>query len=147
MSVSSYPQGTIAAAAQGTVVTVSNATCTNSDAPAPVSAYYKVDADGNVYRDIGAGYQQINSATDWIRPTTAASGTYSVRATQTGSTGIGTRSGTLNTWLALSVDRIWSITRNASGTATWTLTIEISDDGGSTVLDSGTVTLTADVIV
>lgn len=83
---------------------------------------------------------QIDADTDWIIPNEAAAfRTFHVKAEETAQTGGGTLSGALSSWIEINGDEDWTITRiNAAGngTSVWDLTFQISDDGGSTVLDS-----------
>lgn len=98
------------------------------------SATIEFNADGNVYQTTtGSGRAQIDSALDWIRPASAASGSYEIRATvNSGTVSSGSATGS---WLALSTTRSWSTTTSVN------LTIEIRL--GSNVLDSGTYSLSA----
>ena len=42
--------------------------------------------------------------------------------------------GTADSWLALTSDRTFEVTRSGVGTSAWTGTMQISRDGGATVL-------------
>jgi len=76
---------------------------------------------------------------DWITPTSAASGAYEVKATLNSGA---LTTGTTGSWLALSSTREWTV-ETSIGVVDANLTIEIRR--GSTVLDSATVTLSAQV--
>lgn len=88
----------------------------NSDTPGPVSTLYKVDNDGDWYRDIGAGY---SSQGTWIG--NGANTDYEVRFDMvSGSSPTGV---TFGTWLICSTDRILTLTRpTTSGTTEGNLT-------------------------
>jgi len=139
--------GILKTADAGSVVTLSGQVVTNIDSPAPVSASIQIRSTGGVFRGLDGSYAQIDTATDWIIPNSAASGpgTYHVRATLNASSGTATRTGTLGSWLALTSDRTWELEKTAIGTSTWDLDIEISDDGGSTTLSTALYELTAEV--
>ena len=128
-----------------TVVTVSGQTIAYNDTAAPWSAYahLKVATDGNVYEGEGTSatpsYVQIDTGTDWIRPTAANDGLYEVRATIIS----GSVTGTTGSWLTLDTDRVWYVNETVDGSATTaSFTIEIRYNGGA-VLDSATYTLQA----
>lgn len=80
---------------------------------------------------------------DWITPT-AGSTTYFVRATLIGGS---FSTGTTGTWLALTSNRTWSVSQSGAGTQTANATFEIaSDSGGTNVVASANIILTADVL-
>ena len=55
---------------------------------------------------VGVTYTQIDTSTDWIRPVSAASGDYQIRASKTvGSDPDTTLSDSLDTWLDLDAAR------------------------------------------
>lgn len=101
--------------------------------------------------DNGAGgptFGNPNSLTDWI-DVKAYVGTYHARMTNTGGSGsLGAQSSPLNSWREIGVDTaLWILeSGNGSGFVDWEGLIEISDDGGSTVLDSATITLETDEV-
>jgi len=64
----------------------------------------------------------------------------SVRATL--SSGVNPATGTMGSWQLINVTRTWTQTRNTFGTSTSQVLYEISLDGGSSVLASGTLTQT-----
>jgi hypothetical protein len=97
------------------------------------TALYKLSSDGNVY-------DQSNALLEgWLF--SGVAGDFQVRATLTSGT---LTSGTTGSWLALSTSRSWSCTAPLGGSKNATLTIEIRDASSLTVLDSATVTLSAD---
>lgn len=134
--------GTLGAAAAGDIITVNDVTISDFGFLTLTSAGIRFESNGTVDYLREPNADTLN-AYDWVTPTSSAPGSYVIRATQTSSTGGGTFTGTLNTWQALSTSRTWELSKNNEGTFTRTLTIEISGDGGSTTLDSGSVTLTA----
>lgn len=103
--------------------------------PGTAFAGYKLTTAGKVQTSAGS-YADVE---DWITPTSAASGSYEARATLNSGT---LTSGTTGSWLALSSTREWTVEASV-GMADASLTIEIRR--GSTVLDSATVTLSAQV--
>ena len=105
-------------------------------------AAIKFKTDGNIDEQTGGGGTQ--DIGDWISPTTAAPGSYEIRASGISGAG-GTFTGTLNTWQALSTQRDWSLSVSGtgnSGTRSFTIEIRI----GTNVLDSCTVTLYAEAL-
>ena len=79
---------------------------------------------------------------DWINPKASAPGSYEIRATLVSGD---TPSGTLGSWLALTSNRTWTNNKPGGlpGVRSCQLTIEIRL--GSTVLDTTTVNLYAEV--
>jgi hypothetical protein len=128
----------IAAHGRSGVVTLTNAVV-SSDDPEP-EAGVRFNIGGTIEKNEGGAYSQINGSTDWIIPNAAGTKkTYHLRATQSAQTGGGALTGTLNTWLELITTREWYIERlgpQGPGVSTWDLNISISDDGGSTTLDT-----------
>ena len=130
------------AAAAGDTVTVNDASISDLGFLTSTSAGIRFESNGTVDYLRNPNSDTLN-VYDWVDPTSSAPGSYVIRATQTASSGSGTFTGTLNTWQALTTSRTWQVTKNAEGSFSRTLTIEISDDGGSTTLDSGSVQLIA----
>lgn len=105
-----------------------------------------VNSDGTTDKDEGGSVTQINSADDWLRPTSIAPGPHRVRFTlQSGDTpNSGNSSGSLGSWLALTSGR--SIGYNAtSSTLSGTILVEI-DDGNGNVLASATYDIEARIV-
>ena len=70
--------------------------------------------------------------TDWIFPHLAGGGQFEVRVT--GVTGTFTTAAAANdVWIALSVNRTWTVDRNTAGTSTVSFTLEIRNNGGATL--------------
>jgi hypothetical protein len=105
--------------------------------PTPGTAFagYRLTTTGKVQTSAGS-YADVE---DWITPTSAASGAYEVKATLNSGA---LTTGTTGSWLALSSTREWTV-ETSIGVVDANLTIEIRR--GSTVLDSATVTLSAQV--
>jgi hypothetical protein len=83
-------------------------------------AFYSLESTGRVITF--TTIDGINPVGDWISPTSAAPGSYEVRADVV----VGTVSGsTTGSWLALSSSRQWNVQRLTSGFASATLTISI----------------------
>ena len=150
----------IATAAYGSVsgVVTLSGQIINTTGTGLTSAYSAIrfNTDGTVdeYKSHGAGtYVQIDSTTDWIIPNPAAAGkTYHVRVQATPPTDdFTTKPGANGTWFALtgagSANREWGVEdfdpALGNSISTGTVTFEISDDGGSTVLASNTYQLSA----
>lgn len=137
-----------------TVVTLSG---TSAFGLSNLGAGYKVDADGNCYTTTNGGSTwtrvTIGGDDNWIRPTTEASSAYSVRFTEFSSTGtwqylLGGSLVDGTTWHTLGTDRF--VVGNSTSSfveAECTLTVEISDDGGSTILDSANINLSDEDLI
>jgi len=103
------------------------------------TATYTLESDGDVVTATTDGGSV--DAGDWIDPKAAAPSDYEVQATLNAGT---LTSGTTGSWLALSSNRSWTLTRATVGTATQVdLTIEIRRGSGAT-LASANVTLDAE---
>lgn len=117
--------------------------------PADSYAYFKVDQNGNLYEYTGSSptpsYQIVDSATDWVRPTSSAPGLYEVRVTgRTGDT-FSSQTAADDTWHSLSSgDFVLHNERTIIGNRSTSYTLEIRYNGGS-VLASGSYTLLAEV--
>lgn len=141
-----------AAATPAETVNLTNATVQEfSTAPSAgdKEAGYEVLNTGNVQsvvnEDNGAGpptFNQLNPVTDWIDNKSYV-GTYHARMTQDSGDALGAGSSPLNAWREIGVDTaLWLLqSGNGAGFQSFVGTIEISDDGGSTTLDSATITL------
>ena len=121
------------------LISLSNRTVFSSGA-ASQTATYTLESDG----DIVATTTPVGAVDvgDWIDPKAAAPGTYEVLATIVSGS---LSSGTTGSWLALTSNRSWSVTRGSLGDATCIITVEIRKGGGAT-LASATIELTAEVI-
>lgn len=103
------------------------------------TATYTLESDGDVVSSTTTlGSIDIG---DWISPKSAAPSDYEVRATLNSGT---LTSGTTGSWLALTSNRSWTLTRIAFGPADQVdLNIEIRKGAGA-VLATATVTLDAE---
>ena len=129
-------------AAPSPVVTLSGETVLDDITGGTKIAGIIFRADGDVLSLIGAVGTPIDTATDWVRPSSFADGTYEVRYTSP--TGTWTTSAAAeNTWISLSTDRQWDVRQGSGSTKVNSVTFEIRKDGGA-VLDSATYTCTAD---
>ena len=124
-------------------ISISNETISNTNTdPTDSFAGYELQSDGDIFRNTGIGGGAINTDIgDWITPKINMAA-YQCRATLNSGT---TPVGTLNTWLALTSNRSWSLTRSTVGSVTCNLTVEIRRASDGVVLDSCTVILTAEV--
>jgi hypothetical protein len=106
------------------------------------TATYTLESDGDVVRETTPlGSSDIG---DWIDPKANAPSDYEVQATLNSGT---LTSGTTGSWLALTSNRSWTLTRATVGAAdTVDLTIEIRKGSGAT-LASAPVTLEVERLV
>lgn len=102
--------------------------------PDAATAFYELQSDGDTLTSLGAG-------SDWLVGSTTGSN-YECRATLVSGT---LTSGTTGSWLALSSDRRWSVTRSSLGIKSCTFTLEIGLAGANTAIKTATITITAQV--
>lgn len=111
----------------------------NNTVPLNASASISFESDGDIMTvgDLGT----VDEG-DWISPKASAPGSYEIRATLVSGD---TPGGTLGSWLALTSNRTWTLNKPgaAPGSLQCQLTIEIRL--ASTVLDTTTVDLYAEV--
>lgn len=115
-----------------------NATAHN-DEGGESAAGVRIKRDGNVsvtFNDGGAALSYVadvgGSPNQWADPPSATIGdAYHVRMLTTSGT---LTAGTADSWLALTSDRTFENTQTFLGTLEWVGVMQISDDGGSTVL-------------
>jgi hypothetical protein len=81
------------------------------------------------------------SSYSWLLSGTASQ--YEIRMTTTSGT---FSSGTTGSWLSLGTTRTWTRQRTSVGISTVTATVEIRDATSLVVLDTATITITAEVI-
>ena len=112
--------------------------------------YYEVsfEGDGYLHYDANGGLSgTFNESTSWILPhERSVGGPFYVKATEF-SYNDGTKSGTMGSWIDISTNPAWRITRpNVAGTgsSTWVITFELSVDQ-STVLASANISITAEI--
>ncbi len=121
------------------VITITDQSLNNvTFSPTNSTQAYRLDSNGKVYDVKNASPSFIE---DWVTPTGAAS-SYEAFVTVTSGT---LSSGTSGSWVALSSTRDWSVTQTSIGIKTCTFTVDIRKVGTSTVLDSATITIEAEV--
>lgn len=128
--------GTIRLVFQNAVVSISDTNVTRTvTTPATATASYALENDGDI---------AVNGSDDgdWITPKAAAGADYECRATVISG---GFTTGTFGSWLALSSTRSWTLVQSGIGTATASMTLEIRRASDGTVLDSATISFTAEV--
>jgi len=138
------------AVAGGEALTLSGESVVNiQGAPTDAHARLKVDNDGNMYKSIDTdgtpSWSQFDSATDWLRPPSAAPAAYEVRFTSL--TGAALTSSTVveDTWHPLSSgDFVLVLSETGTGTNTSNFTIEIRDGGSGGADVSAAFVLTAE---
>lgn len=124
------------------VVNISDVTVYDTQvSPTDASASYTLENDGDIIESTGAGNADTG---DWVTPKAAAGAAYECRATITSGA---LTSGTTGSWLSMATTRTWTVTRtnNAAGVDTCVFTLEIRLTATGTVLDTATITLTAEV--
>ncbi len=135
--------GPAGASGGGVTITLAGSYNVNNMEIDPSNAYaeFRLESDNDIITVEFSG--DVDNG-DWMVPRGGApSSGYEVRCTvNSGTTPAGSATGS---WLALSSDRFWSLSRTNIGTVTCNLTIEIRDAVSLVVLDSCTVVLTATV--
>lgn len=116
-------------------VTVSDSTIT----PTNASAEYSLTSAGAISQTTIIG--GTVSLGNWITPTGAAGAAYEVRATELSNP---VSTGTVGSWLALNSTQSWSRTRTVLGIIDCILQIEIRRASDGLVLDTATITLSAE---
>jgi hypothetical protein len=115
-------------------VSISNVNAEDTaESPASASLSYALNSDGSSNEGGTAG--------TWLIGSTSGS-LYEARATVSSGS---LSSGTTGSWLALSSNRAWRVTRSSLGTSTCTFLVEIRDAATQTAQDSATITLAASV--
>jgi len=142
-----HPAGFWAAAGSSDVVTLSGEFVNvqpNWEDVAGIYVYGTGTYVGKIRKREGTTYTVIDGTTDWVIPNSSGSDTnYDIKCTITadvgGSSGFTINSGT-GTWLQLGgFTRSWGVQADGpygADSRDITFTLEISDDGGSTTLDS-----------
>lgn len=121
----------------GVFVSISNESITDEQvSPTSATAYYELQSDGDIDSNQGA-------LADWLNGSVTGSD-YECRATLVTGT---LSSGTTGSWLALSSDRRWTVTRASLGAKSCTITVEIRDAATQTLQDTAEISLTATVTV
>jgi hypothetical protein len=111
-----------------------------SFSPTNATVTYSLRNTGSISRVFNGNLSTIGQ---WIDPTSAANGgtPYECRATLL--SGTSPSGDSLSTWLAMTADRSWFLSRTSVGTTTCQLTVEIRRASDGVVLTSQTVTITA----
>lgn len=127
------------------VITITNRTSSDSDpAPGNAQAHYRLGADGLVYLTSADALVQVGAGSEWMfPPSTGDASGYEARATLTG--GDVLDAGTVGSWVNLGTDQTWTQSMAIVGSESSTVLIEIRRAGSSDVLDSATITLTAEL--
>jgi hypothetical protein len=110
-------------------------------ATSSAGAWYFLLANGQVQGS--TDFNGINPffIENWVTPTSQAANYEALVTILTGSlTG-----GTTGSWVALSSNRSWYVNQTGNGQKTCTFTVQIRRVGTGTVLDTATITITADV--
>lgn len=103
------------------------------------SVVYEIRNDGIAYTKSGGSFY-VPIGGEWL--TSGAVGDVEVRATKT--SGTSPTGASLGVWLSCSTTRTWTLTAPSTGYVTCTLTVELRAASSGTVLDTATITLTAD---
>lgn len=107
-----------------------------------ITCSFEVSNNGFLRWSSGASDTRFN-AQQWITPTSAAGANYEARVTVISGS---FDSGTINTWISLATNPVWSISRGVAGGESVSFTLEIRDAFSGTVLDSANFSLTCDLI-
>lgn len=134
-----------AGGAAADVVTVSGESVSHGTGGAGgAKAGVRFNTDGTVDRRNGGTYTQIDSGTDWVIPNSTYTGTYHIKW-EAGTGACDVTPFAVSTWTAMSTGpHEWREEEDGGSSDSCSITISISDDGGSTTLDSAVYSLTAD---
>lgn len=111
--------------------------------PTDFDVRYSLYLSGLAYRYTLAG-GNVAIPGEWL--VNGVNSDYEVRATEVQQSGIAARTGTLNTWMVLSSDRTWRMTKTSgTGMCEWELTIEIRRASTGQVLDSANIMLRGEI--
>ena len=126
------------------VVTVTTQNITHGTSGAGgAKAGIRFNVDGTVDKREGATYTQISASTDWVVPQPYAD-TYHIKW-EAGSGACDVTPFAASTWTAMAAGPYeWREEEDSGSADSASVVISISNDGGSTTLDSATITLTAD---
>ncbi|MEE8598180.1 MAG: hypothetical protein V3S69_01425 [Dehalococcoidales bacterium] len=108
---------------------------------------YQFQNDGELWsnREV-AGNTQLNLEWWSDEPEASVGNDYECRHISSGKTGTyTTESAVANTWITITGNRTWGVTRSTQGTKACTATFEIGDDGAESADDSAVFTCTATV--
>ena len=119
------------------VITIEDFEASSIGSSGTRTALYRLASSGNI--EATNGTNTVVDIGDWITPQNNMAN-YECRATMV--SGI-LSSGTINAWQSLSVDRQWTVLRASPGSNQAIITVEIRRAIDAVVLDSATITLTA----
>lgn len=117
------------------LVALTARTASASAASIGATATYALSSTGDILASVSSS--NVVDVGDWISPQSGMAG-YAVFASRLSGVTI---TGTLDTWLALSSSRSWTITRSTTGTSTATMSVQIRRISDSVVV-AGPVTIT-----
>lgn len=110
-----------------------------SATPANAFARYMLEADGDIVKRENVTDTDLG---DWVTPKTFAGAAYDCRMTTVSGT-VSPGSAATGSWLSLGSDRSWNVQIAVVGTKTYVGTLEIRRASDGVVLDTATITLTA----
>ena len=118
---------------------ISNASAyTFVSSPSEATAQYLLNSDGRAQKVENSSTSDISG--EWL--VAGANSDFEVYATVDSGT---LTSGPTGSWVSLSTSRVWTLTRGTVGLSSVDLTIEIRRASDAVVVDSATITLTAEV--
>jgi hypothetical protein len=100
------------------------------------TAQYQLRGSGDVFATTINNV--VNFVSNWVKPSASAPA-YECFATLNS----GAVTGTTGAWLALTANRIWSVTKTGIGSASAQITVQIRRVGTTTILATAVVTLSA----
>lgn len=107
------------------------------------TAYCRLATNGEIETKANAGSYVASSA--YYLPATAGAGTGRwVKATKTSQIGAGTVSGTLGAWTEVTAAQVYSVARTTTGSVEVEISLQWSDDGGTTLIGTGHLSLYAE---
>lgn len=126
------------------VISITDQTISDLDA-SDANAYYFLTAGGQVQQSTDIGGINPTTLEQWCTPTSQASNYEAYVTVTSGSLTPG--SAATGTWVALSSTRYWYVQESVSGQSTTCIfTVQIRRIGTTTVLDTATITLEAQVL-
>jgi hypothetical protein len=128
-------------------VTLTNSATSSFDSTSPYEnskcgVIFNSDGTKDEWND--ANLAQADSGTDWIIPNQGAPwATYVVKLDSFGPDSLAAGSSAVGSWIAISGAK-WFMEETGAGSYSGSGTVRISDDGGSTTLDTMTLSCTID---
>lgn len=129
----------------GDTISIADRTASSlTTSPTTATATYRLETDGDI--GASAGNNTVVDVGDWVSPKGGASDAYEARATIVSGS---LTSGTTGTWQGLGTQRTWTLNQPSAGTgpATCVFTLEIRRASDSVVLDTATITLSAETVI